>query len=70
MDKKLNLTSDKIYAQKFTPNVKGYDPLEVDEFLDLVIADYTLIEAAKKKKKRKQMHKKKRLTVFMQDVQP
>jgi DivIVA domain-containing protein len=59
MDKKLNLTSDKIYAQKFTPNVKGYDPLEVDEFLDLVIADYTLIEAAKKEEEKKANAQKK-----------
>ncbi|MCQ2741823.1 MAG: DivIVA domain-containing protein [Bacilli bacterium] len=40
MDSKLSLTSQKILEKQFTKNVKGYDPDEVDEFLDLVRADY------------------------------
>ena len=34
------LNAEKILHQTFTPNVKGYDPDQVDEFLDQVGADY------------------------------
>jgi DivIVA domain-containing protein len=36
MDENFNLTRDQILSKKFTPNVKGYDPDEVDDFLDLI----------------------------------
>ncbi|MGI6644830.1 MAG: DivIVA domain-containing protein [Bacilli bacterium] len=45
MKKKLFLTPEKIYETKFTPNVKGYNALEVDEMLDLVIKDYQFFES-------------------------
>jgi len=35
-----NLDANKILTKVFTPNVKGYDPDEVDKFLDEIIADY------------------------------
>lgn len=37
---KLTLTREKILNKQFTKNVKGYDPFEVDDFLDIVIQDY------------------------------
>ena len=40
MDKIRTLDEQAILTKKFTKNVKGYDPREVDEFLDLIIADY------------------------------
>ena len=40
----INLNSTKIYEKVFTPNVKGYDPEEVDAFLDEIIADYLAFE--------------------------
>ena len=43
-EKSINLNSSKIYEKVFTPNVKGYDPEEVDSFLDMIIADYTAFE--------------------------
>ena len=36
-DKSLNFNAEKILHTLFTPNVKGYDPDEVDAFLDKVI---------------------------------
>jgi DivIVA domain-containing protein len=39
-EKTLQLTREDILKAVFTPNVKGYDPVEVDSFLDRVIADY------------------------------
>ncbi|MGM9814459.1 MAG: DivIVA domain-containing protein [Candidatus Enteromonas sp.] len=39
-EKSLNLTAESILHKVFKKNVKGYDPDEVDQFLDLVIADY------------------------------
>ena len=38
-DKSLNFNAEKILHTLFTPNVKGYDPDEVDSFLDKVIED-------------------------------
>ena len=40
MELKLDLTAKKIYDQKFTKDVKGYNPMEVDAFLDRIIQDY------------------------------
>ncbi len=40
MESKLVLSQKKILEKVFTRNVKGYDPEEVDDFLDQVIADY------------------------------
>ncbi len=41
---KLLLTSKDILNKQFTKNVKGYDPLEVDTFLDMVLKDYKVID--------------------------
>ena len=46
MDFKFNLTSKAILNKTFSKNVKGYEPLEIDSFLDQVIADYRLFEKA------------------------
>ena len=43
-DNVIKLNSTKIYEKVFTPNVKGYDPDEVDAFLDDVIGDYVSFE--------------------------
>ncbi len=44
-DKTISLNSKKILTQVFTPDVKGYDADQVDEFLDQVAADYAAFEA-------------------------
>lgn len=44
-DKTISLNVDQILKKTFTPNVKGYDPDEVDSFLDQVIRDYRAFEA-------------------------
>lgn len=44
MDLKPKLTSHQILAKKFTPDVKGYQPEEVDRFLDEIIDDYHMLE--------------------------
>ena len=44
MEVKLLLTTQKIVDKEFKGKKMGYDPLEVDEFLDLVIKDYALME--------------------------
>jgi DivIVA domain-containing protein len=40
MNDRIELTVQKILAKKFTPDVKGYNPDQVDDFLDNVIKDY------------------------------
>lgn len=42
---KLNLTSKKLLDKKFKTARNGYDPLEVDIYLDKILADYKLIES-------------------------
>ena len=44
MDIKTKLNRKTIYDKRFTKNVKGYDALEVDQFLDLVLYDYLMFE--------------------------
>lgn len=44
MEIKLKLTSDSIYDKTFTPVKTGYDCKEVDEYLDVVMSDYKLVE--------------------------
>jgi DivIVA domain-containing protein len=51
MNENFNLTRDKILTKKFTPNVKGYNPDEVDDFLDLIIADYAAFDRYMKESK-------------------
>ncbi len=45
MDKKLNFSSGELLNHQFKSNVKGYDPDEVDAFLDKIIEDYREIES-------------------------
>lgn len=44
-DLKLYLDSNKIYHKEFVGNKPGYDAMQVDSFLDLVIKDYDTFEA-------------------------
>ena len=44
-DNTISLNAQKILTQMFTPDVKGYDADQVDEFLDLVARDYQAFEA-------------------------
>ncbi|MDD3206898.1 MAG: DivIVA domain-containing protein [Bacilli bacterium] len=46
MDFKPNLTSKAIINKVFSKNVKGYDALEVDVFLDQVAKDYAVFDRA------------------------
>lgn len=48
MEHKLELSPKEILAEKFTKNVRGYDPDEVDAFLDKVILDYQSFLAYRK----------------------
>ncbi len=41
---KLTLSSEEILNKKFPASPRGYNPLEVDQYLDLVLRDYRLIE--------------------------
>ena len=41
---KLSLSSRDILNKQFSKNVKGYDPLEVDQFLDQILQDYRIID--------------------------
>ena len=40
MENEIKLTPAEILNRKFTKDVKGYNPDEVDEFLDCVMGDY------------------------------
>lgn len=40
----VKLNHEQIYNKTFTKDVKGYNAYEVDQFLDLVIADYLNFE--------------------------
>lgn len=40
MNSKVRLSEKEILDKVFKPNVKGYDANEVDDFLDLIRADY------------------------------
>lgn len=44
MDLKLELNTQKIVDKEFHGKKMGYDPLEVDQFLDVVIKDYDQME--------------------------
>ncbi len=44
MELKLQLNSQKIMDKEFPGKKPGYDPLQVDEFLDMVINDYNKVE--------------------------
>lgn len=39
-----NLTIDEIYEKEFHVDFKGYNAVEVDQFLDLVLEDYQAYE--------------------------
>ena len=41
---KLNCTSEELLNKKFSTSVNGYNPLEVDEYLDKIIRDYEAFE--------------------------
>jgi len=41
---KLLLSSKDVLNKEFSKNVKGYDPLEVDSFLDMVLKDYKVVD--------------------------
>ena len=42
---KLFLSSEQILNHCFAAVPKGYDPLDVDEYLDRIIADYRTVES-------------------------
>jgi len=44
MEPKLVLTSKAILDKVFGSAPRGYNPLEVDQFLDLIIKDYMTVE--------------------------
>lgn len=44
MADKFKLNSDKILSKQFQVRKAGYNPSEVDAFLDLIIQDYQLME--------------------------
>src|SRR5574344_673241 len=48
MELKLDLNAKKILDQKFAKDVKGYNPDEVDAFLDRIIQDYLAVSQYQK----------------------
>lgn len=44
MEKNVKLTINEIYSRQFEKDVKGYNPDEVDAFLDMIIQDYNAYE--------------------------
>ena len=44
MDNVITLTVDEILSKEFSVDFKGYTPIEVDQFLDIVMADYKTYE--------------------------
>lgn len=44
MGMKLFLSSEEILNHRFAAVPKGYDPLDVDEYLDKILADYRTVE--------------------------
>ena len=46
MEKNVKLTINDIYNRRFEKDVKGYNPDEVDAFLDEIIKDYDVYEKA------------------------
>ena len=44
MPLKLKLTSDVILNKEFQGSTPGYNPLQVDEYLDRIIKDYRVVE--------------------------
>ena len=54
VNQNLNLTQEDILEKEFKIDTRGYRLKEVDQFLDLIIADYnTLIETIKKQEREK-----------------
>lgn len=45
MESKFNLNTDDLLNKQFNIDFKGYSAIEVDKFLDLVIADYQEYDA-------------------------
>ena len=45
MSLKLKLTSDVILNKVFQGSTPGYNPLQVDEYIDRIIKDYKVVEA-------------------------
>ncbi|MBO8427374.1 MAG: DivIVA domain-containing protein [Firmicutes bacterium] len=45
---KLQLSSKDILNKTFKKNTKGYDPNEVDSFLDKILSDYRMIDGVMK----------------------
>lgn len=41
---KLKLTPEEILDMEFKPDFKGYNPAEVDSFLDIILEDYQIME--------------------------
>ncbi|MDY6430809.1 MAG: DivIVA domain-containing protein [Bacilli bacterium] len=50
-EKTIILNSNKVLTKKFIPHGKGYDPDEVDAFLDVVVQDYVVFENYAKESK-------------------
>lgn len=42
---KLSVTSKEILENKFKVSPRGYDPFDVDQFLDKILKDYRVIES-------------------------
>ncbi len=43
---KINLTGKEILEKEFKTSMRGYNPDEVDQFLDLIIKDYEVFQQA------------------------
>lgn len=43
-NKQAELSTDLIYNKDFKTSMRGYDKVEVDEYLDIILADYKIFE--------------------------
>lgn len=64
MDLELQLNSKKVIDKEFRGVKNGYDPLEVDKYLDIIVQDYLKMEKASQEFKVNTEELKKTLRVY------
>ena len=68
MGLKLFLSSEQILNHRFAAVPKGYDPLDVDEYLDRIIADYRTVESNLLIKTEEQEALEKRIELLQNEI--
>lgn len=68
MEIKLRLDSNKIYHKEFTGTKPGYDALQVDTFLDIVMKDYESFEKYLKESRKETEDLKNRVAMLQEEI--